>query len=228
MIITIDGPAAAGKGTLAAALAKRYRLAYFDTGMVYRAVGLEMVLEGLDVQNEEQAAQTASKLTFVKMMELSGHRDFRSDVGSRAASIVSAHPKVRGALLKMRQDFALNPTFADGSPAEGVVYDGRDTGTVICPQADVKLFVTACPEVRARRRYDEFVQKGIETEYEKVLADMIARDKRDSERAAAPLKPAEDAVIFDTSEMNAAEVAAKVTALIEEKSQKSDFERQKK
>ena len=95
MIITIDGPAAAGKGTLAAALAKRYRLAYFDTGMVYRAVGLEMVLEGLDVQNEEQAAQTASKLTFVKMMELSGHRDFRSDVGSRAASIVSAHPKVR-------------------------------------------------------------------------------------------------------------------------------------
>lgn len=115
MIITIDGPAAAGKGTLAAALAKRYRLAYFDTGMVYRAVGLEMVLEGLDVQNEEQAAQTASKLTFVKMMELSGHRDFRSDVGSRAASIVSAHPKVRGALLKMQQDFALNPTFADGS-----------------------------------------------------------------------------------------------------------------
>ena len=221
MIITIDGPAAAGKGTLAAALAKRYRLAYFDTGMVYRAVGLEMILEGLDVQNEEQAAQTASKLTFVKMMELSGHRDFRSDVGSRAASIVSA-------LLKMQQDFALNPTFADGSPAEGVVYDGRDTGTVVCPQADVKLFVTACPEVRARRRYDEFVQKGIETEYEKVLADMIARDKRDSERTAAPLKPAEDAVIFDTSEMNAAEVAAKVTALIEEKSQKSDFERQKK
>lgn len=159
MIITIDGPAAAGKGTLAAALAKRYRLAYFDTGMVYRAVGLEMVLEGLDVQNEEQAAQTASKLTFVKMMELSSHRDFRSDVGSRAASIVSAHPKVRGALLKMQQDFALNPTFADGSPAEGVVYDGRDTGTVVCPQADVKLFVTACPEVRARRRYDEFVQK---------------------------------------------------------------------
>ena len=99
MIITIDGPAAAGKGTLAAALAKRYRLAYFDTGMVYRAVGLEMVLEGLDVQNEEQAAQTASKLTFVKMMELSGHRDFRSDVGSRAASIVSAPPTVRGALL---------------------------------------------------------------------------------------------------------------------------------
>ena len=218
MIITIDGPAAAGKGTLAAALAKRYRLAYFDTGMVYRAVGLEMILEGLDVQNEEQAAQTASKLTFVKMMELSGHRDFRSDVGSRAASIVSAHPKVRGALLKMQQDFALNPTFDDG----------RDTGTVVCPQADVKLFVTACPEVRARRRYDEFVQKGIETEYEKVLADMIARDKRDSERTAAPLKPAEDAVIFDTSEMNAAEVAAKVTALIEEKSQKSDFERQKK
>ncbi len=217
MIITIDGPAAAGKGTLAAALAKRYRLAYFDTGMVYRATGLEMVLEGLDIHNEEQAAEVASKLTFVKMMELAQHRDFRSDIGSRAASIVSAHPKVRGALLKMQQDFALNPTFADGTPAAGVVYDGRDTGTVVCPQADIKLFVTAGSEVRARRRYDEFVQKGIETEFEKVLADMIARDKRDSERAAAPLKPAEDAVIFDTSDLNAAEVAAKAVELIEEK-----------
>ncbi len=223
MIITIDGPAAAGKGTLGTALAERYRLAYFDTGMVYRAVGLEMILEGLDVHNEEKAAALAAKLTFVKMIKLSRQKDFRSDVGSRAASIVSAHPQVRAALLKMQQDFALNPTFADGCPAEGVVYDGRDTGTVVCPQAEIKLFVTAGPEVRAKRRYDEFRQKGIETEYEKVLADMIARDKRDSERTAAPLKPAEDAVIFDTSELNAAEVMAKAVALIEEKKSKNGF-----
>lgn len=220
MIITIDGPAAAGKGTLASTLAEKYRLAYFDTGMVYRAVGLMMVLDGADVNDEELAEETAKKLTFVKMMELSRHPDFRSQTGSRAASIVSAHPKVRAALLKMQQDFALTPTFADGKPANGVIYDGRDTGTVVCPQADIKLFVTAATEVRARRRYDEYKQKGIDTPYDKVLADMIARDKRDSERAAAPLKPAEDAVIFDTSEMNAAEVAAKVSALIEAKTAK--------
>ncbi len=220
MIITIDGPAAAGKGTLASTLAEKYRLAYFDTGMVYRAVGLMMVLDGLDVNDEVLAEETAKKLTFVKMIELSRHPDFRSQTGSRAASIVSAHPKVRAALLKMQQDFALTPTFADGKPANGVIYDGRDTGTVVCPQADIKLFVTAATEVRARRRYDEYKQKGIDTPYDKVLADMIARDKRDSERASAPLKPAEDAVILDTSEMNAAEVAAKASALIEAKTAK--------
>ncbi len=215
MIITIDGPAAAGKGTLAATLAKRYHLAYFDTGMVYRAVGLQMVLENSDLNDENKAETIAKNLTFVKMMELSHHKDFRSDVGSRAASIVSAYPKVRAALLKMQQDFALNPTFADGSAAQGVVYDGRDTGTVVCPKADLKLFVTASSEVRAKRRFDEFVQKGIVTTYDKVLSDMLARDKRDSERATAPLKPAENAVILDTSLLNADEVAEKVFSLIE-------------
>ena len=217
MIITIDGPAAAGKGTLAATLAKRFGLAYFDTGMVYRAVGLEMVLEHLDINDEIQAESVAKNLTFVKMMELSKHPDFRSDIGSKAASVVSAHPKVRAALLKMQQDFALKPTFADGTPAQGAIYDGRDTGTVVCPNADRKLFVTASSEVRAQRRFDEFVQKGIDTTYEKVLADMIARDKRDAERATAPMKPAEDAIIFDTSALNAAEVAAKVIEIIEQK-----------
>lgn len=217
MIITIDGPAAAGKGTLAATLAERYHLAYFDTGMVYRAVGLQMVLEKFDLNNENQAESIAKNLTFMKMMELSHHKDFRSDIGSKAASIVSAYPKVRAALLKMQQDFALNPTFADGTPAQGVVYDGRDTGTVVCPNADLKLFVTASSEIRAQRRFDEFMQKGIDTTYEKVLADMIARDKRDSERATAPMKPAADAVILDTSTLNAEEVAAKVIQLIEQK-----------
>lgn len=217
MIITIDGPAAAGKGTLAATLAEKYRLAYFDTGMVYRAVGLMMVLAGLDVNNEEQAEQAARQLTFVKMMELAKHSEFRSPVGSQAASVVSAHPKVRRALLQMQQDFALNPTFADGRPAAGAVYDGRDTGTVVCPQADLKLFVTAAPEVRARRRYEEYRQKGKDISFEEVFADMQARDKRDAERATAPMKPADDAVIFDTSSMDAAEVAAAVCRLIEQK-----------
>lgn len=215
MIITIDGPAAAGKGTLCAYLAKRYKLAYFDTGMVYRAVGLDMVLQNLNLEDEDIAEKIAKRLTFEKMMALSKHPDFRSDIGGSAASKVSALPKVRAALLKMQQDFALNPVFADGTPANGVIYDGRDTGTVVCPNADVKLFVTAASEVRAKRRYDEFVVKGINTTYEKVLADMIARDKRDQERASAPLKPADDAIVFDTSDMTAEQEINKAIEIIE-------------
>lgn len=217
MIITIDGPAAAGKGTISAYLAQKYKLAYFDTGMVYRAVGLQMVLDFADTADEEKAAQYAAKLTFPKMMELSKHIDFRSDVGGKAASVVSAYPKVRTALLKMQQDFALNPVFADGTPANGVVYDGRDTGTVVCPDADLKFFVTADTAVRAQRRYKEFSEKGIAADYQKVLDDMIARDKRDSLRPISPLKPAEDAWIIDTSAMNIEQVLQKIIPLVESK-----------
>lgn len=139
MIITIDGPAAAGKGTLAAALAERYRLAYFDTGMLYRAVGLEMVLQNKNPQDELATEKAAKELTFAKMMQLSKHPEFRGRIGGEVASKVSALPKVRSALLKMQQDFANNPVFADGTPANGAVYDGRDTGTVVCPHADIKF-----------------------------------------------------------------------------------------
>ena len=217
MIITIDGPAAAGKGTLSAYLAKHYKLAYFDTGMIYRAVGLDMVLQNLNIEDEDVAEQIAKALTFEKMMSLSKHPDFRSDIGGSAASKVSALPKVRAALLKMQQDFALSPVFADGTPANGVIYDGRDTGTVVCPNADIKLFVTASSEVRARRRFAEFVAKGIDTTYEKVLADMIARDKRDEQRASAPLKPAEDAIFIDTSDMTAEQEINTAIEIIEAK-----------
>lgn len=217
MIITIDGPAAAGKGTISSYLSQKYKLAYFDTGMVYRAVGLQMVLTDTDLQDQAAAHKIACNLTFPQMMELSVHPDFRSDIGGQAASIVSAYPAVRSALLKMQQDFALNPIFADGTPANGVVYDGRDTGTVICPNADLKLFVTASTEVRAMRRYKEFLQKGLPTSYDKVLQDMISRDERDSKRSSAPLKPAEDAVIIDTSELNIDEVIAVIVPLVEAK-----------
>ena len=217
MIITIDGPAAAGKGTISSYLSAKYKLAYFDTGMVYRAVGLQMVLTGTDLQNQEVAVAIARNLTFPQMMELSVHPDFRSDIGSNAASVVSAYPEVRSALLMMQQNFALNPVFADGSPASGAVYDGRDTGTVICPHANLKLFITATTEVRAMRRYKEFLQKGIITSYDKVLQDMIARDERDSKRSTAPLKPAEDAVIIDTSELDINAVIATIIPLVEAK-----------
>lgn len=215
MIITIDGPASAGKGTLASTLAEIYHLAYFDTGMVYRAVGLDLRLKNQDINDEDLAEAAARALTFAKMTELSKHREFRSSEGGVAASVVSAQPRVRAALLKMQQDFALNPTFADGTPAKGAIYDGRDTGTVVCPQADIKFFITASSEVRAKRRFKELQEKGLDTPYEKVLADIVARDERDSQRSTAPLKAAPDAYIIDTSDMNIGEVVAKAREIID-------------
>lgn len=217
MIITIDGPAAAGKGTLANNLSQKYNYAYFDTGMVYRAVGLEMHLLGKDLADAKEALKIAQNLTFEHMHELAKNPDFRSALGGKNASIVSAYPEVRAALLKMQQDFALNPVFADGRPAKGVIYDGRDTGTVVCPHADVKFFITASPEVRAERRYKEFLQKGIAADYNEVLADVKARDERDANRATAPMKPAEDAIIFDTSTLSIEEVTKKACEVIDEK-----------
>lgn len=217
MIITIDGPAAAGKGTLAAQLAQKYKLAYFDTGMVYRAVGLLMRLNHFDLNDESKAENLAQKLTFPQMMELSQNSEFRSSEGGVAASIVSSQPKVRAALLKMQQDFALKPVFADGTPANGAIYDGRDTGTVVCPKADVKFFITASTEVRAKRRFEELKTKGKDTPFEKVLQDMIERDERDAKRATAPMKPAEDAYIFDTSALSIQEVVQKAEEIIENK-----------
>ena len=215
MIITIDGPASAGKGTLASTLAKIYNLAYFDTGMVYRAVGLDLRLKGQDVHDETLAEEAAKQLTFAKMTELSKNPEFRCSEGGVAASIVSAHPKVRAALLKVQQYFSKKPTFADGTPAAGAIYDGRDTGTVVCPEADIKFFITASSEVRAQRRFKELQEKGMDTPYEKVLADIIARDERDSSRSTAPLKPAEDAYILDTSSLSIDDVLKKACEIIE-------------
>ena len=215
MIITIDGPASAGKGTLAGKIAQEYKLAYFDTGMVYRAVGIETLLADVPADNADMAEKFAKGLTFQRMMELSKHPSFRGPEGGKRASLVSAIPSVRAALLKMQQDFCKNPTFADGSKAQGVVYDGRDTGTVVCPQADVKLFVIASAEARAQRRYKEYCKKGINTSYEEVLNDINQRDKRDSERSTSPLKPAADAIILDTTHLSIEEVFEKAKEIID-------------
>ncbi len=217
MIITVDGPAAAGKGTLSQKLADRYDLAYFDTGMVYRAVGLMMLKQAKNLGDAVAAEKMAAQLTFSAMMDLSKDKDFRSSIGGQAASIVSSYSGVRSQLLDMQRNFAKNPTFADGAVAKGVIYDGRDTGTVICPHADVKFFITASSEVRAKRRYDEFVQKGMNAKYEDVLKDVRARDERDASRQDAPMKPAEDAIILDTSALSIDEVFQKAVAIIEEK-----------
>lgn len=215
MIITIDGPAAAGKGTLSQKLADKYCLAYFDTGMVYRAVGLRMLLGNKDLADVKTAELEAESLTFSSMMELSKHPDFRSSKGGQAASIVSSYTGVRSRLLDMQRNFAKNPTYADGSPAKGVIYDGRDTGTVICPNADIKFFITASPEVRAKRRYDEFVAKGMVANLDEVLKDVKARDERDATRKDAPMKPADDAIILDTSDLGIEEVYNEAVKFIE-------------
>lgn len=217
MIITIDGPAAAGKGTLSSKLAEKYGLAYFDTGMVYRAVGLQLLKNNVDLSDITTAEKRAEELTFPKMMELSKDNDFRSAEGGHAASVVSSYPGVRARLLDMQKNFAKNPVFADGTPANGAIYDGRDTGTVICPQAEVKIFVTASSEVRAKRRYDEFIAKGMSADYNQVLADVKARDERDANRKDAPMKPADDAIILDTSDMSIEEVFDKAIEIVEAK-----------
>jgi cytidylate kinase len=212
MIIAIDGPAASGKGTLARNLAEKLDYAYLDTGALYRLAGKAVLDSGGDPSREEDAVKAAAALR--EKLNPASLRDpaLRTDAIGQAASQVAKYPGVRAALLDFQRDFARNPIVE--KPVCGVILDGRDIGTVICPEAPVKLFVTASTDVRARRRYAELTAKGIETTPEDVLADMIARDERDSLRDTAPLKPAPDAHILDTSAMSAAEVFQAALSLV--------------
>ncbi len=195
MIVAIDGPAAAGKGTLARRLAAHFGLAYLDTGLIYRAVGMAVVRTGGD-PNDPETAETAAKA--LKPGDLEAP-DLRFDAAADAASRVSAIPGVRAALLAFQRKFAANPPRG----AKGAVLDGRDIGTVVCPDADVKLFVTARVEVRAERRFKELRERGLDAIHGRVLADMKERDARDSARAVSPLEPAKDAYQLDTSDLDA-------------------------
>ncbi len=195
MIIALDGPAAAGKGTLARKLAKKFGLAYLDTGLIYRAVGMAVVRAGSD-PNDPDAAEQAAKALKPEDLEAT---DLRTDAAADAASRVSAIPGVRRALLDFQRKFAENPP----KGAKGAVLDGRDIGTVVCPGADIKLFVTARVEVRAERRFKELRERGLDAIHGRVLADMKERDARDSARAVSPLEPAKDAYQLDTSDLDA-------------------------
>ena len=196
--IAIDGPAAAGKGTISKAIAKALGFAHLDTGLLYRAVGAR------HLQGEEPIA--AAKALSAEDLE---NPNLRTAVIAQAASKVAIIPEVRAALVDFQRAFARR----EG----GAVLDGRDIGTVICPDAEVKLYVTASAEVRALRRYKELCEKDPSTEFETVLADVKERDQRDSERATAPLKPAEDAVIIDTSELSIEDAVAAAVSAINEK-----------
>jgi cytidylate kinase len=190
VIVAIDGPAASGKGTLARHLAQHYGLPHLDTGLLYRATARALSDEGRRLDDVAAAVKAARGLALIDFDEAA----LRGREMGEAASVVAAFPEVRAALIEAQQAFA-------GRPG-GAVLDGRDIGTVICPNATVKIFVTASPESRAQRRALELRSRGEPSDYAKVLADILHRDRRDSSRAAAPLKQASDAMILDTTDLD--------------------------
>jgi cytidylate kinase len=203
-VIAVDGPAASGKGTIARAVAAHFGLPHMDTGLLYRAVALRLWRWGGDPGNEFEALRACNELGFDPE-----DAELRSEPVSKIASMISAYPSVRTALLERQQSFA--------SQVGGAVLDGRDTGTVIAPDADAKLFVTAAPEVRAERRLKELESRGAIAHYDDVLADIHARDARDSARDVAPLKPAPDSLLLDTSTLNPEEAVAAAIRLVGER-----------
>jgi cytidylate kinase len=201
MIIAVDGPAASGKGTIARALAAHYKLPHLDTGLLYRAVGLNLLQTGGDPDSEFSALRACdiSQIGF-------DDPELKTEIVGGLASRISAYPSVRHALLERQRGFAAQPG--------GAVLDGRDIGTVIAPHADAKLFVTASPQVRARRRFNELTRLQLNVHFEDVLADIHARDERDSSRAAAPLAMAEDAYLLDTSALTIDAAIAEAIAAV--------------
>lgn len=202
-VIAIDGPAASGKGTLARRLAQHYGLPHLDTGLLYRATASALMDEGLPLDDVEAAVVAARGLSLIDFDEAR----LRGREMGEAASLMGAMPAVRAALIDLQRNFAARP--------EGAVLDGRDIGTVICPGAAVKIFVTATPETRAQRRALELASRGEDVDYAAILEDVRKRDARDSERSAAPLKPAPDAVLLDTSELDREQAFAAALSISE-------------
>jgi cytidylate kinase len=204
LVIAVDGPAASGKGTIARALARHFGLPHMDTGLLYRAVALKLWRWGGDPSNEFEALRACAELGFDPDDE-----ELRSEPVSRIASKVSSYPSIRDALLERQRDFA--------AQEGGAVLDGRDIGTIIAPDAVVKLFVTASPEVRAQRRVRELLERGMPGHYDDVLLDIRARDERDTHRDIAPLRQADDAILLDTSDLDIDQAIAEAIRLVEER-----------
>jgi CMP/dCMP kinase len=203
MIIAIDGPAASGKGTIARRLAAHFGLPHLDTGLLYRATARVVLDEGSRLDDVEKAVSAARGLALLDFDE----ERLRGREMGEAASVVAAIPQVRAALIDVQRAFAARP--------QGAVLDGRDIGTVIAPEAQVKIFVTASPEARAQRRALELRGRGETVDYASILEDIRKRDQRDSERTDAPLKPAGDAKILDTTDLNIEAAFAAALALVE-------------
>ncbi len=207
MIIAVDGPVAAGKGTLARRLADHFGFAYLDTGRLYRAVAAKMLATGVNVADSAKALAIAEKLD-LEDLAVAGLRD--EAVGA-LASAIAVDQRVRRALLALQRCFATSPP----NGADGAVIDGRDIGSVVCPDADIKLFVTAAPEIRAQRRHKELLERGEPSIYARVLDGLVERDRRDSAREISPLRPAEDAVVLDTSSLDSEAAFAAALKLID-------------
>lgn len=205
-IITVDGPSAAGKGTLARRLAQHFGFAFLDTGALYRGVGLTVLRRGQDPADPAAAVAAAQALT----PEILADPELRAEATSRAASIVAAIPGVRAAILNWQREFAIRPPNGSG----GSVLDGRDIGTIVCPDASAKLFITASLEARAQRRLKELQGRGETAIYARVLQDMQERDARDQGRSISPTRPAADALIIDTSDLTADQVFDQALAFI--------------
>ena len=202
MIIAIDGPAASGKGTLGKRLAEHFGLRHLDTGLIYRAVAKALLDAGLPLDDRAHAAEAARRLDPATFDER-----LKSHAIAEAASIVSAIPDVPAALVAFQRDFA--------AEQPGAVLDGRDIGTVICPGADVKIFVTAEPQARARRRFLELCANGQRAQEADVLADILRRDERDTKRTVAPLLPAPDAHLLDTTHLDIDAAFRAAVAIVE-------------
>jgi cytidylate kinase len=205
MIIAIDGPAASGKGTLARRIAAHFGLACLDTGLLYRAVARDVLARNGSLEDEAFAARIAGTLDPGTLDDPALRMAEMGD----AASVVARHPAVRAALLDLQREFARQ--------APGAVLDGRDIGTVVCPDADVKIFVTADVETRARRRFDEMRQRGEPVSYERVLEVIRQRDARDAGRSDAPMRAAEDAILLDTTDLDIEQAFATAVGLIKRK-----------
>ena len=216
--VAIDGPVGAGKSSIAREAAKRLRFIYVDTGALYRAIGLYCKRMGVDLSSPQSIAEVSKGVTpeirlidGVQHIYLDGEdvsEEIRLPEISMAASAVSAIPEVRAALLDLQRGLARTSS---------VIMDGRDIGTVVLPNATVKIFLTAAPEIRAKRRFDELCAKGVKTTFEDVLADLNQRDYNDSHRASAPLKQADDAVLADTSQLDFEQSCELVCNIIREK-----------
>ena len=202
MIIAVDGPAAAGKGTIARRLAAHFGYDHLETGLLYRAVGLRILRRGGDPSDPAEAAAEAAALTPADLGNTAlSDPALRDEATANAATCVAVHAEIRAMLLAFQREFASNPP-----GGKGAVLDGRDIGTTVCPDAEVKLFLTASLETRARRRLQELQARGVDSINSRVLRDMKERDTRDRERDVAPLMPAEDAFVLDTDGLDADQV----------------------